>query len=160
MRPLGSDTTVLIRLRAEENEMLCRFGSSIGYCTIRQHPSASVGIRQHTSAYSAEESAEENEMLCRFGSSVGHLCVRISTFVLVKQVIWVPSCVSRGMGSCACSDSAPYVSIRQHASAYVSIRQHTSAYVSKHHACLAASALVHALTAPAAPQVSMFALLY
>jgi hypothetical protein len=39
---------VLIRLRAEENEMLCRFGSSIGYCSIRQHPSASVSIREHT----------------------------------------------------------------------------------------------------------------
>jgi hypothetical protein len=87
-------------------------------------------------------------MLCRFGSSVGHFCVRICTFVLVKQVIWVPSCVSRGMGSCACSGSAPYVSmrqhtsacvsIRQHASACVSIRQHTSAYVSirQHTSCV------------------------
>jgi len=62
-------------------------------------------------------------------------CVRICTFVLVKQVNWVPGQRLVHLDSLAepsmqhlrlLPDTSAHVSIRQHTSAYVSIRQHTA----------------------------------
>jgi hypothetical protein len=98
-------------------------------CRIRQHTSASVSIRQHTSL---------RRRPTREGSAASPRCrwPHTSAYVSIRQHTSAdsPRCSSghaRGFrGESALPHTSASVSVRQRTSAYVSIRQHTSAYVS------------------------------
>jgi hypothetical protein len=81
--------------------------------TSPHHPSASVSIRQYTSAYvSIPASLDEHTGA---GAAIYRAPVQRA-----ERTFSEPNAVAL---------LAAYVSIRQHTSAYVSIRQHTSAHV-------------------------------
>jgi hypothetical protein len=86
------------------------------YC-IRQHTSAYVSIRQHTSLPIHQQAAF---LHTSYVSIRQHTLAHVSIRQHTSAYLSIPQHTS----------TSAYVSIRQHTSAYVSIRQHTSAYVS------------------------------
>jgi hypothetical protein len=97
-------------------------GCTLIIIPVRQHPSASVSIRQHTSAYVRKDLEDGMD---------AHNHIRTSAFISIRQHTSASVSIRQHTSekTWRMGWTLIIISVRQHPSASVSIRQHTSAYV-------------------------------